>query len=64
LRGLRLQYETATGRDDFNTKLAPGTRKFFGDQGTNKKSDQDSGGGHPPGNYNYDPATGNLEPVK
>ena len=23
-----------------------------------------SGGGHPPGNYNYDPATGNLEPVK
>ena len=19
-----------------------------------------SGGGHPPGNYNYDPATGNL----
>ena len=22
------------------------------------------GGAHPPGNYNYDPATGNLEPVK
>jgi hypothetical protein len=37
LRGLRLQYETATGRDDFNTKLAPGTRKFFGDEGEAKK---------------------------
>jgi len=23
-----------------------------------------SGGAHPPGNYNYDPATGNLEPVR
>lgn len=32
LRGLRLQYENATGRDDFNAKLAPGTLKFFGDE--------------------------------
>ena len=28
------------------------------------KGQSGSGGAHPPGNYNYDPATGNLEPVK
>lgn len=72
LRGLSRQYSEATGRDDFDRFLAPGTRAFFGDKGADNKSDsgpsrggQSRGGGaHPPGNYNYDPATGNLEPVK
>lgn len=33
LRGLSFQYQAATGRDDFDRLLAPGTKKFFEEGG-------------------------------
>jgi hypothetical protein len=48
LKGLGLQYSEATGRDDFDRFLAPGTKAFFeGDGG--KKPDQGDGQGSPGG---------------
>ena len=52
LKGLRKQYESSTGRDDFDTKLAPGTRAFFGDKSGDKAGEsgaQDGSGVLPPG---------------
>ena len=53
------------------SSVGPGTANPYfpgnGGQAPNAPAGQgqpQGGGAHPPGNYNYDPATGNLEPVK
>jgi len=48
LRGLRTQYSEATGRDDFDRFLAPGTKQFFGDEGKNQGGGGDKTKAPPP----------------
>jgi Lysozyme like domain len=60
----QMEKEIASEKQSINrTRKEFGMPSLKGDGGQAGAGQSGGGAAHPPGNYNYDPATGNLEPV-
>ena len=64
LKTFRRRYEAGTGLKDFDKFLAPETQALFGNGGegaNSPKAAKTAEKGLPPGQYDYDPATGEMK---